>query len=76
MLREDWLKDLRFSLSTLVRNSGMSQRELSMKSGISQTAISRYLNGQQTPSIEAIINLAYALDCELEDIIEIDEKIE
>lgn len=76
MEKEEWTRDFRFNLRTLIRSSDLSMRELSKRSGLSVSTISRYLNGQMLPRFDAIINLSIALNCDLEDFAYIDELIE
>lgn len=47
-----------------IRN--ITQAELSRKSGVSQTCISRYVNGMRTPTGLHISKLAEALKCSVE----------
>ena len=42
---------------------GMTQEKLANKSGIPQSRISAYENGQIVPSLKTIIGLAVALEC-------------
>lgn len=45
--------------------AGMSQLELSRKSGITQADLSRIENGNANPSIRTLKRIAAALSCEL-----------
>lgn len=50
-------------------NDGISQRELSRRSGVTQNIISRMENGLATPQFETLIKLAETLDLDVEIII-------
>lgn len=76
MKKEEWAKYFRHNLKSTIRESGLSIKELSDRSGLSTSSISRYLNGQSIPSFNAIINLSIALNCDLDDFAYIDELIE
>lgn len=54
---------------------GMSQRELADASGLDESVISRYLRGHVMPSTRCLVNIAYALDCRIEDLIPCDELV-
>ena len=41
---------------------GMTQKELSIKSNITESSISKYLNGERTPRVDVIVSLANALN--------------
>lgn len=49
-------------VKTLMDQKGMNQKELSEKSGITESSVCRYLKGDRTPRIDIIINFAKALD--------------
>lgn len=69
MKKQDWLMDFRRNLIGMMREKNINQRELAEKSKISEVTISRYLNCQRYPSAIALVNLAYALGCDLEDLV-------
>jgi transcriptional regulator with XRE-family HTH domain len=54
----------------------MSQAQLARDSGLSVSRISDYINKFSTPTIFALINIAYALDMELSELADFDERIE
>lgn len=65
------------NLRYLMNEKEMGQRELSKRSGISRSTIQDYLNQKTLPGYQAIVNLAYALECDLDDLIDcVGEKIE
>lgn len=68
MKKQDWLMDFRRNLIGMMREKNMNQRELAEKSKISEVTISRYLNCHRYPSAIALVNLAHALECDLEDL--------
>lgn len=52
---------------------GYSQRELAEKVGISQKTISRLENGLDEPKVTILVLLAKALECKIEDLVEVSE---
>ena len=75
MSENEWLDIFADNLRDYIKESGLSQYELSEKTKISQTTISRYLNKQQMPSVKAVLNLSYALECDLYELIDFGEVI-
>lgn len=63
--------NLRYSMDYV----DMSQRELADASGIDESVISRYLRGRVMPSTRCLVNIAYALDCRVEDLIPCEELV-
>ena len=45
-----------------IKRSGISQTELARKIGVSQQAISSYLNGRKLPALNTLANLCKLLD--------------
>ena len=76
MKREEWKETFAENLKSILDERGMTQRELAEDSGVSTTAISEYISKRQTPNIMAIINIAYALDMEVSELVDFDERIE
>lgn len=76
MSEYEWLQTFGDNLRDLLIDAGMSQQELSDETGLSRSAISRYINKQKMPGLKAVINIAYALDCSLDDLIDFGDKIQ
>lgn len=78
LTEQQWLEIFADNLRSLMNESNMSQRELSRISGVSEAAISKYLNAKCMPSVNALANIAYAFPCaSLEDFLVFsDDRIE
>ena len=57
------------NLRYAMRDANMTQRELADASGLDESVISRYLRKQVMPTTKGLINIAYALDCRIEDLV-------
>lgn len=75
MTEQEWLDIFADNLKGLMLYSNMTQRELADAAGLSDTAISYYVNGQKMPGIRAIINLAHALDVDVSELIDFGSRI-
>lgn len=69
MSKEEWFHDFIINLRSLMEKKHMSQDELAKKSKLTRQTINNYVNGKQYPSVIAIVNLAYALGCNITDLI-------
>ena len=76
MSEVEWLDIFGDNLRELIAESGMTQEEVAEEAGISKSCISRYVNKQIIPSVRAVINLACALECDLNDFIDFGDMIE
>ena len=60
---EIWRKEVGRRLRRKMYLSGITQKELSDRTGIPQSNISKYINGQATPSSYNLIMIAEVLKC-------------
>lgn len=75
MTQLEWRKIFANNLLCILREKGMSQAQLARDSGLSVSRISEYINMIATPTIFAIINIAYALDMEIDELVDFDSRI-
>lgn len=57
------------NLRDLMEDVRINQTELAKESRLAQCTISKYLNKQNMPSMKAIMNLCYALNCDYNDLL-------
>lgn len=76
MSEVEWLDIFGENLKRLMREHGYSQKNLAEDTGLSESTISRYMNGLAIPKATALINLATALECTLYELIDFDEDID
>lgn len=75
MTEVEWLDIFGDNLKSMLEHANMTQIELAEYSGLSKAAISRYINKERIPSLRAIINISYALECDVGELIDFDEPI-
>lgn len=75
MSEMEWLDCFSSNLKILLKESGMTQKELAEESGLTEASISQYINKRNMPNAKAIVNLAYALDCSVDELVDFDEAI-
>lgn len=75
MTEQEWREQFAENLKERLEEYGYSQRDLADIVGISESAISRYLYGQQVPKATVILNIAYALDCSVDELIDFDDRV-
>ena len=63
------------NLVDILAEKKMTQKELAAKTGLSSGSISAYINGTTPPSYKAIINISYALDIDIMDLIDFGDMI-
>ena len=72
----EWLDIFGDNLAERLSEAGMTQRELADEARLDESTISRYIHKQKTPGVKAIINIAYALDCSVDELVEFGDIID
>lgn len=76
MTLKEWTDIFGDTLADLLEDRNMTQLELAKYSGISVGSISAYLNKQSLPGIKAILNIACALDVDVNELIDFGDTID
>lgn len=76
MTQFEWKDIFGDNLVSLLQERKMSQAQLAKKSGVSTGMISDYVNKRAIPGLIAAINISYALDVGLNELVDFDEMIE
>lgn len=71
----EWMQHFSKKLRELLDYTNMTQTDLAIESGLSTAVISRYINCVTMPKASAIVNLAYALNCSVDELIDFGSKI-
>lgn len=75
MPRRDYISEVELiniiadNLRDVMKEKRYSQKELAFEAGISEGALSSYLNKQKLIGIRALINICEALDCNADDLL-------
>ena len=75
MTELEWLEIFSTNLRELLEERGFTQRDLAIASRLSDSAISDYIHGQKIPGLRAIINIAYALQISIDELIDFGDVI-
>ena len=77
MTELEWMHIFAGNLKSLLDENRMTQRDLAEATGISKGMISRYLNEECMPSVNALVNIAHEFPCaEIGDLLYFDDRIE
>lgn len=76
MTELEWLQIFGDNLADMLNDARMTQRELADETGLSESSISNYIKKNKIPGIKALINISYALDCDVSDLIDFGDRIE
>lgn len=71
----EWLDIFGDNLRDMLIDANMTQRELADETGLTEATISRYIQKQRIPTLRAIINIAYALGCDVDELVDFGDRI-
>lgn len=67
------IKDIQIKISEAIKQSGLTQTELSRKLNVRQSNISHYIKGDKLPALDTFANLCKVLDIDANYILCLDE---
>lgn len=75
MTETEWLNIFGDNLKSMLAERNITQHELARMIGVNTRTLNRYITKQRIPTIKNIINIAYALDCSLDELIDFGDTI-
>ena len=75
MTETQWMQCFSRKLRELMEYTNMTQLDLAIESGLSTAVISRYINCITMPKASALVNLAYAFNCSVDELVDFGSKI-
>lgn len=70
-----WMNMIAEELKIHMKRQKLNQRDLADKAGLSEVSVSRYLNGKRLMTLKSAMNIAYALDVDVDTLINFEERI-
>lgn len=70
-LMDIFAENLRYTM----KDVRINQAQLAKETGLSESAISRYLAKERLPNLRAMINICVVLNCDVEDLVPVYERI-
>ena len=67
------LKNIQQKISEAIIQSGMTQKEIAERIGVSRSQISCYLHNKKMPALDTLANFCKVLDLDANDILCIDD---
>lgn len=76
MTEMEWLRQFGERLREEMEGCGMTQKDLAHEAGLSESALSQYLNAQRLPSIKSIVNICFVLGIDVDVLTNFGKSIE
>ena len=70
---DNFRKEIGRNIRKFIAYRGLRQQDVAESAGITEAMLSRYINGTSMPSIDKIHNLASVLNCQINDLLGIEE---
>lgn len=71
-----WMDFFARNLKYTLKEKGYSQNDLARESGVSQQAISRYVNKERVPAVDKLIAIAATLNVDVDDLIYFGDEVD
>lgn len=68
-MTEKWKTKLAENINKQLAKRKMTQKELSIRAGMTEASVSRYIHLTRTPNISAIYRLSLGLGCRVQDLL-------
>lgn len=75
MVEREWLAIFGVNLMDMLEEAKMTQRDLADATGLSEASICKYIQGHQMPGVRALVNIANALNCSIDELADFGDKI-
>lgn len=75
MSENEWMEIFGDNLQSALDDIGMTQKELAEEAELSEATISSYIHKRKLPSLKAIINISYALNWNIDEMIDFGSRI-
>lgn len=75
MVEREWLAIFGVNLMDMLDEAKMTQRDLADATGLSEASICKYIQGHQMPGVRALVNIAAALNCSIDELADFGDKI-
>jgi transcriptional regulator with XRE-family HTH domain len=72
---QEWREIFASNLVDILEEKGMTQNELAEDARIPKSRISEYIHARATPTIFALIDMAYALDMDLDEFADFGDRV-
>lgn len=61
--------DFKNNLKNLIKENNLNNNQLALKSNVSRSLITHYLNGTKEPTLQALEKLKIVLNCSYDDLL-------
>lgn len=75
MIEQEWIEKFRRQLNDILWERGYTQRDFAKELGITEAAVSYWLDGKRAPSVYSLINMSYLLHISIDELVDFGEPV-
>lgn len=75
MKEREWIEKFRRNLDYVLYERGYTQRDFAKALGVTEAAVSYWLDGKRAPSVYSLINMSYLLHMTIDELVDFGEPV-
>jgi transcriptional regulator with XRE-family HTH domain len=72
----EWIDIFGDNLRDMLIEANMTQRDLAEDTGLTEAAISNYINKRRMPTVRALVNISFYLGCSFDELMDSGDRVE
>ena len=75
MKEKEWIEKFRRNLDYILYERGYTQRDFAKALGVTEAAVSYWIDGKRAPSVYSLINMSYLLHITIDELVDFGEPV-
>lgn len=75
MQEQEWIEKFRRNLDHILYERGYTQKDFAKALGVTQAAVSYWVDGKRAPSVYSLINMSYLLHMSIDELVDFGEPV-
>lgn len=75
MQEQEWIEKFRRNLDYILYERGYTQKDFAKALGVTQAAVSYWIDGKRAPSVYSLINMSYLLHMSIDELVDFGEPV-
>lgn len=75
MQEQEWIEKFRRNLDHILYERGYTQKDFAKALGVTQAAVSYWIDGKRAPSVYSLINMSHLLHMSIDELVDFGEPV-
>lgn len=75
MKEQEWIERFRRNLNDILWERGYTQKDFAQELGVTEAAVSYWLDGKRAPSVYSLINMSHLLHISIDELVDFGESV-